>query len=88
MKTSISIPDPLFEQAEELAGRLGISRSELYQRAIASFLSQNAQAGIAEKLNEVYGSEESATVDPVLVKLQFSSLADNQVAWKSPGCHP
>ena len=88
MKTSISIPDPLFEQAEVLAGRLGISRSELYQRAIASFLSQNAQDGITEKLNEVYGSEKPATVDPVLAKLQFSSLSDNQVAWKSPGCHP
>jgi|AP95_1055475.scaffolds.fasta_scaffold23182_2 metal-responsive CopG/Arc/MetJ family transcriptional regulator len=75
MKTGISIPDQLFEQAEGLADRLGISRSELYQRAIAAFLSQNAQAGITEKLNEVYDSEGAPALDSVLAKLQLSSLS-------------
>jgi len=34
MKTAISLPDPVFRSAEQLAARLGISRSELYCRAI------------------------------------------------------
>jgi hypothetical protein len=29
MRTAISIPDALFDAAEELAGRLGMSRSQL-----------------------------------------------------------
>ncbi|MEM6753148.1 MAG: ChpI protein, partial [Cyanobacteria bacterium P01_C01_bin.38] len=33
MKTAISIPDPLFEAAEQFAKRLGLSRSELYAMA-------------------------------------------------------
>jgi metal-responsive CopG/Arc/MetJ family transcriptional regulator len=40
LKTAISIPDNLFEAADKVARRLGISRSELYQRAIARFLEQ------------------------------------------------
>jgi metal-responsive CopG/Arc/MetJ family transcriptional regulator len=33
MKTAISIPDDVFEQVEETAARLGMSRSELLTRA-------------------------------------------------------
>jgi predicted transcriptional regulator len=35
MTTAISIPDDLFEKAEEVAERLKVSRSQLYARAIA-----------------------------------------------------
>ena len=34
MKTAVSIPDHVFDAAERLAEKLGISRSELYQRAL------------------------------------------------------
>ena len=34
MKTAISLPDTLFETAENVAGRLGMSRSQLYQLAL------------------------------------------------------
>ena len=34
MKTAISIPDALFQAAEDAAKRLAISRSELYVRAV------------------------------------------------------
>jgi hypothetical protein len=36
MKTAISIPDAIFEQAEELAQKQGLSRSELYTKAICT----------------------------------------------------
>jgi metal-responsive CopG/Arc/MetJ family transcriptional regulator len=38
MKTAISLPDVLFRRAERTAKRLGISRSELYARALGEFL--------------------------------------------------
>jgi len=38
MKIAISIPDPIFQAAEGLAHRLGISRSELYAEALAEYM--------------------------------------------------
>jgi metal-responsive CopG/Arc/MetJ family transcriptional regulator len=39
MKTAISVPDSVFEAAEQLAHRLGLSRSELYAKAVEEFIS-------------------------------------------------
>ena len=38
MKTAISVPDPIFRQAERAARRLGISRSEFFARAAQRFV--------------------------------------------------
>ena len=54
MKTAISIPDPVFEEAEALANRLGMSRSELYAKAVKSYLGEHRREGITEALNRVY----------------------------------
>ncbi len=73
MKTAISIPDPVFEQAEEAAKELKMSRSELYTTALREFLIEKQSAHITERLNQVYEAEPS-TLDPILVRLQASSL--------------
>lgn len=73
MKTAISIPDSLFIEADDLASKLGLSRSELYAKAIASLLESYRDQAITAKLNEVYATESSAP-DPLLTKLQFASL--------------
>jgi len=76
MKTAISIPDSLFNTAEQLAKRLGISRSELFQRAMRSFLQDNKQEGITETLNTVYENrDDKPGLDPVLEYLQGASIA-------------
>jgi predicted transcriptional regulator len=41
MKTSVSIPDDVFEDAERLASRLQTSRSKLYARALAEFVARH-----------------------------------------------
>jgi len=75
MKTAISIPDSLFSAADRLAKRLGISRSELFQRAMKEFLRENKSRGVTEALNQVYGEgREKAELDPVLAKLQAASI--------------
>lgn len=38
MKTAVSVPDDVFQQAERAADRLGWSRSQLYARALREFL--------------------------------------------------
>ncbi|RIH78664.1 Antitoxin MazE6 [Calidithermus terrae] len=52
MKTAISLPDKTFEEAEKLARSLGISRSELYRRALESYLRQYGDEALTEALNE------------------------------------
>lgn len=77
MKTAISIPDELFDSAEGTARRLGVSRSELYARALREYLAEHGTEGITERLNEVYGDEGSqweSGLDPTLAELQRRSL--------------
>ncbi|MFQ5600306.1 MAG: ribbon-helix-helix protein, CopG family [Candidatus Krumholzibacteriia bacterium] len=75
MKTAISIPDALFKAAERTARRLGMSRSQFFQRALQHYLKDQRQVGVTEALDEVYCSEPSADrVDPLLQKLQLASL--------------
>lgn len=73
MKTAISIPDHVFASADELARRLGISRSELYTKAVIEMLARTRVDRVTEQLNQVYATEDSS-LDPVLVRLQQDSL--------------
>ncbi len=75
MKTAISIPDEVFEQAERAAQRLGVSRSELYSTAVKEFVERYRQANLTEQLNEVYSEASSVSkLDPVLTALQAESV--------------
>ena len=73
MKTAISLPDSVFEEAEALAQRLGLSRSELYTKALQAYLRKYNRHQILNKLNQVY-SQESSELDPALARMQFMSL--------------
>lgn len=73
MKVALSIPDELFESAETLTRRLGVSRSRLYATALAEFVAKNRGRKITERLNAVYGSENSR-LPPALRRLQRRSL--------------
>ena len=77
MKTAISIPDPIFQAAEEAAARLSMSRSQLYTKAVAAFVELHAPTDVTQQLDQVYGENPSA-VDPLLANLQSLSLADDR----------
>lgn len=53
MKTAISLPDPLFAEAEELAERLGKSRSELYAQALAEYVARHDESELTRRLDRV-----------------------------------
>ena len=77
MKTAISIPDRLFEAAERLAKRLGMSRSELYSNAVSQFIEENHALGVRERLDAVYESDPvSSRIDPFFTRLQIESLPE------------
>jgi len=80
MKTAISIPDEIFKEAERTAKNLGVSRSELYAKAVLDFVERYRRESLIEKLNEVYSKAEALSeLDPHLSVLQTQSL--NREDW-------
>ena len=73
MKTAISIPDKLFQSADQYARSHGVSRSNLYAQAVAQFLETHSTEHITKQLNMVYSSQ-SAEINSTISALQFGSL--------------
>lgn len=53
MRTAVSLPDDLFEQADRLAGILKMSRSQLYCRALSEYVARHAPDEVTEALDRV-----------------------------------
>ncbi len=73
MKTAISIPDSIFAKAEDCAERLGMSRSELFTRAVAAFIEEHGREGLTTLLDRVY-SRERSLLDEGLAAIQAASV--------------
>lgn len=73
MKIALSVPDELFESAETLAKRLGVSRSRLYATALADFVAKHQSRKVTARLDAVYATEESR-LDRPLRRAQARSL--------------
>ena len=79
MKTAISIPTAIYEAAERLAARLGVSRSELYAKAVEQFLRQHDTDDLTARINKVCEKVDTS-LDPAWQKLQGASLPPD--AWQ------
>lgn len=53
MKTAISIPDKVFQDAERLAERLNKSRSQIYSEAVAEYVARHDPDTLTEQINAV-----------------------------------
>jgi predicted transcriptional regulator len=53
MKIVVSIPDELFRRADELAQRVGKSRSQVYREALAEYLYRRETRSVTEALDKV-----------------------------------
>jgi len=73
MKIALSIPDELFQAAETLGKRLGVTRSRLYATALADYVAKHRGRKTTERLNAVYAAEEGR-LDPVVRRAQRRSL--------------
>ena len=78
MKTAISLPDSLFDEGEQMAQQLGMSRSELYATALDAYLSAYRDESVTQQLNALY-SEEPSAMDALFTQLQGLSLPEE--AW-------
>ena len=78
MKVAISLPDPIFSAAEQLAQKLHVSRSQLYAQALEEYLDKRHDPAVTERLNAVY-SARPGSIDPVLVAAQLRAIGHE--AW-------
>jgi len=79
MKTAISIPDPIFQSAEKLAKRLGVSRSQLYSQAVDALIEKHRYSGVTEQLDAVYTTDpDLSRLDCDIEELQAASLTEEQ----------
>jgi metal-responsive CopG/Arc/MetJ family transcriptional regulator len=78
MKTAVSIPDDVFEEAERLATELQTSRSQLYSRALRDYVARHAPDRLTEAMNrvvDVVGTE----IDDFSRRASYRAL--EQVEW-------
>jgi predicted transcriptional regulator len=78
MKTAVSIPDDVFEDAERLASRLRTSRSRLYARAIAEFVARHDDDRVTALMDQAV-REASGEADAFLQEAARQSL--QRVEW-------
>ena len=78
MKTTVSIPDELYAEVEQLSRRLKRPRSRLYADAVREYLVRHDPEAITEALNRVYDFSETPT-DPAITAAARHLLA--QVEW-------
>jgi metal-responsive CopG/Arc/MetJ family transcriptional regulator len=69
VKTAVSIPDPLFRAADRVARQLGVSRSQLYARALERYLVAESDDDVTRRLNAVY-EEEASRREPGIAEAQ------------------
>ena len=60
IKTSVSIPSTLFNQAEILAQHLNISQSQLFEMAIENFIRNNRNQTLLDEINKPYQDQPDA----------------------------
>lgn len=80
MKTAISMPDEVFERAERYAKKLGVSRSELFTRAVLQFLERQQVREVRESYNRAFGPD-AADDDAEAMRRQAARKALLEVEW-------
>ncbi len=76
MKTAVSIPDKLFENAERTAKKLGIPRSQLFAKALEEFIANHNKDKVTEKLNELYSKIQISAADIGIEMLRRTTKDD------------
>jgi len=78
MKTAVSIPDDVYEDAERLARRMGTSRSRLYADALREYMARLDPDSVTETLNRLV-DEDGCAADPAFATATARTL--QRVEW-------
>jgi predicted transcriptional regulator len=83
VKIAVSVPDELFERADDLADRLGVSRSQVYARALEEYLEahDSEHDPVTAKLDELADRMEPALTEPALTAAARRLVDSGQWEW-------
>ncbi len=81
MKTAISLPDSLYNDAELTARQLGLARSQLFAKAIKEFIEHHNKDEITRKLNSVYSENTAAEEDFMDIGIDSLRKATKNDSW-------
>jgi metal-responsive CopG/Arc/MetJ family transcriptional regulator len=79
MRTAISVPDEMFEQATQRAKELGISRSEFFARAARRYLDELTSGRLTRQINqalEAAGPDDSGLAAVAVGSTRLASQDD------------
>jgi metal-responsive CopG/Arc/MetJ family transcriptional regulator len=74
MKTAISLPDKLFQAAEQYAERTRKSRSQIFAAAMAEYLARHAPDEVTEAMNQALERLGEPEPDPFLGAVARTAL--------------
>lgn len=77
MKTAVSIPDHVFEQAERLARRTRKSRSHVFSRALEEYVGRHSPDEVTEAMDRVC-EQLGEPVDPFVARAARLTLERNE----------
>ena len=77
MKTAISVPTEVYEQAEELARRTGRTRSEIYSTALRDYLAHQQTMPVTAAMDQAL-EEIDPKLDPFLDATAREALAGSE----------
>jgi metal-responsive CopG/Arc/MetJ family transcriptional regulator len=81
IKTAISIRKPLFEQAEDLARRMKVSRSGLFALALEEYIRRQQNRELLASLNAAYADEPTPAERAVLRESRESYARHLEDEW-------
>jgi predicted transcriptional regulator len=76
VKTTVSVPDDLFRQADRLAKRQRKSRNRLYAEAIGEYIARHDPDEITRRMNEVADATDTS-LDPFVAAATARVLRRN-----------
>lgn len=77
MKTELTISTTVSRAAKQLARQMGMPLNEFFAAAVTAYVVAHQKKLVTESLNQIYADESSA-LDPVIAKLQASSIGDER----------
>ncbi len=77
MKTAVSVPNEVYEQAEELARQTGRSRSEIYSTALRDYLAHHSTDPTTTAMDRALDEIETAP-DPFLEAAARETLSGTE----------
>lgn len=81
MKTAISVDGRLLEEADQVARRMGLSRSRLFSLALQDYLRQKRHEEMTQQLNRVYADGPKAAERRMAARMKTTFRATIKDRW-------